>query len=456
MIYFFIAVLLILIFFLLQVFKIISGYAAKIVCSGVFVCERTAEDLLLNELGYFPLNLAKVSVDKQESSVTASVIGLAKKKAIFRTGLGATLINGISEKELRSQHYDIINPPIANQNGLNWPQGNLLPPVPKVNFDEQQLNKALDEAFTEPLKGVRRTRGVIVLYEGEIVAERYAENFSVNSKFAGWSLAKSVTNALIGILVKDKLLDVNSTAPVKEWKNDKRKVITIKDLMQMSSGLSWWEYYSAPSDATNMLYNKKSMGEFARQKKLKHTPGTKFNYSSGTTNILSAIVREKIDKEKYYQFPYERLFYKMNMSDTIMEVDAGGTFAGSSYCFATLRDWARFGLLYLNDGVWNGERILPEGWVDFTTTPTMAESGAVEGRYGAQWWVNAPKTEDPASKKYPNVPEDCFSCQGHEGQYIWVIRSEKLVVVRMALEKDKNLDPDVFLQEVIRAFKNKS
>src|SRR5207253_10238209 len=122
-----------------------------------------------------------------------------------------------------------------------------------------------------------------------------------------------------------------------------------------------------------------------------------------------------------------------------------------SYCFATVRDWARFGLLYLNDGVWNGERILPEGWVKFTATPAKAKSSPGEGSYGAQWWLN---TASPyhGNKRYPLVPDDCFRCQGYEGQYIWVIPSEKLVVVRLALEKGNELDPNIFLPAVIKAF----
>jgi CubicO group peptidase (beta-lactamase class C family) len=202
-----------------------------------------------------------------------------------------------------------------------------------------------------------------------------------------------------------------------------------------------------------MLYNENDMSGFAIKKRIKNKPGTRFNYSSGTTNILSHIIRKAIGDADYYHFPYRELFYRTGMLNTVMEVDAAATFVGSSYCFATARDWARFGLLYMNDGIWNGERILPEGWVNFTITPTKAQGKPAEARYGAQWWLNKNKTADRRSRKYPDVPEDCFMCQGHEGQYIWIIPSEKLVVVRLALEQGKSLDPNIFLPPIIRAFK---
>lgn len=433
-----------------NVFPIISGYGAKTICSNVFVCNRPAEEIIKKDLRSFPLNLGSYTVNMQEKSVTGSVVGLAKKKAIYRHGLGATLINGIDEQALLAEKTDLAIPPEINQDLLEWPLGNRIRKTVHAEVDHQQLNAALDEAFNER-KPKRGTRAVLVLYDGEIVAERYANGFSSNSKFAGWSMAKSITSALIGILVKQGKLNIYAPAPVAAWKNDERSKITIADLMQMSSGLQWWEYYAAPSDATNMLYKEKNMGKFALGKKLKNKPGTQFNYSSGSSNILSYIIRQAIGDEYYYRFPYEELFYKIGMFDTVLEVDASGTFAASSYCFASARDWARFGLLYLNDGMWNGERILPEGWVKFTATPTKARSSRDEGSYGAQWWLNTVSPHH-GNKRYPLVPDDCFRCQGYEGQYIWVIPSENLVVVRLALEKGNELDPNLFLPAVIKAF----
>jgi CubicO group peptidase (beta-lactamase class C family) len=439
-----------LIFLAAKVFPIISGYGAKTICSNIFICDRLPEEIIKKELGSFPLNLGSYIINRQEKSVTGKVLGMAKKKAIYRHGLGATLIIGVDEKELMEQAGKIKTKPIANTRTPLCLFENQARIAANRGIDFQQLNAAVDEAFNDST-GKRGTRAVVVVYDGEIVAERYAEGFSANSKLAGWSMAKSITSALIGILVNQNKLQISVPAPVDEWKNDERSNITITDLLHMSSGLDWWEYYAAPSDATNMLYCEKDMGKFALHKKLKDHPGSKFYYSSGSTNILSYIIRRVVGEADYYRFPYEQLFHKIGMNDTVFEVDAGGTFAASSYCFATAHDWAKFGLLYLQDGVWNGERILPEGWVDFSATPTTAKTAKKDGSYGAQWWLN--KATPHAPKKYPLVPDDCFRCQGYEGQYVWVISSKKLVVVRLALEKGNELDPNIFLPAVINAFK---
>lgn len=264
-------------------------------------------------------------------------------------------------------------------------------------------------------------------------------------------MTKGIVNAMIGILVQQGKLNINSPAPIEQWKNDERMKITISDLMHMSSGLKFWWFPLGPSDLTNMLFKEKSMAEFALNKSLKNKPGTVFSYSDGSANILSYIIRKTVGDKDYYRFPYEQLFYKIGMDNTLLEVDASGTFVGSSYSYATARDWARFGLLYLNDGVWNDERILPEGWVKFTATASKAKDLSGEGKYGALWWLNAEDNGNAKNKDYPHVPSDCFSCQGYDGQYVWVIPSKKLVVVFMSFDHDGKLDQDTFLSEVIKA-----
>jgi CubicO group peptidase (beta-lactamase class C family) len=447
MLYFLLILLIAAVFIVLKVFPIISGYGAKSICSNVFICNRLPDDIIRNELRSFPLNLGSYHIDMQQQAVTGRVLGMAKMKAVYKEGLGAILINGTKETNLPipDQGLHII----PNRDVSLWPNGNEVSNTAKSTVQAMLLDAAIDEAFQDPVS--RGTRAIIVVHDGQIVAERYADGFSATSKLAGWSLAKSITSALIGILVKQNKLNHLAPAPIPAWQRDNRRHITLAHLMQMSSGLRWWEYYAAPSDATNMLYRAKSMGEFALQKKLQYEPGTVFNYSSGTTNILSHIIRQSLSERDYYQFPYKELFHKIGMHDTIFEVDAGGTFVGSSYCFATAKDWARFGLLYLQDGVWNGERILPEGWVNFTTTPTPAKmKQPKDGSYGAQWWLNTPADNHPS--RYTQVPADCYMCKGYEGQYIWVIPSEKLVVVRLALEQGNELDPNIFLPAVIKAF----
>jgi hypothetical protein len=318
--------------------------------------------------------------------------------------------------------------------------------------DKEQINAAIKDAFNEPYnKQQRQTRAIVIVYDGQIIGEKYANGYSVNSKQLSWSMTKGIVNAMIGILVQEGKLNVNSLAPIDQWKNDERNKITIANLMHMSSGLRFWWFPAGPSDLTNMLFKEKNMSEFAIDKSLKNEPGKLFNYSDGTANILSYIIRKTVGDKDYYRFPYEQLFHKIGMNNTLLEVDPSGTFVGSSYCYATARDWARFGLLYANDGVWNGERILPEGWVNFAATASNAKNSSKAGKYGALWWTNEADKNNPANKKYPNVPSDCISCQGYDGQYVWVIPSKKLVVVRFAFEQGSNLDPDFFLSEIIKA-----
>ena len=220
-------------------------------------------------------------------------------------------------------------------------------------------------------------------------------------------MAKSVTNALVGILTMKGKLSLKGPVPVPEWQkaNDPRQVITLDHLLRMSSGLEWVEAYAERpvSDVNMMLLLKPDMAAYVASKPLAAKPDTVWRYSSGTTNLIRRIIRDALGtKESYWEFPRRELFNKIGMRSAIWETDASGTFIGSSYLYATARDYARFGLLYLNDGVWQGERILPEGWVAYSTTPTPA---APKGQYGAHFWLNGGKDSNPQDRLIP-------SCQG--------------------------------------------
>jgi hypothetical protein len=409
---------------------IISGYGAKALCSGVFVAGRNPEQVIKNDLSGFPLNLGTYTVDRADSSVTGKVWGMAVRKATYRYGLGATLVSGMTEEELREQRMGRAAPPAVDPDSMDWPLGD-------EGVDTAALREAVGMAFGDHgIKGTG-TRAVVVVHDGRIVAERYAQGFDRHTRLTGWSMTKGITNALIGILVGQGRLNVAEHAPVDIWQEDARSKITIDNLLRMNSGLEWWEFYGGPSDATRMLYKEKDMGEYAMRSKQGHQPGEGFHYSSGTVNILSSIIRRTVGDSGYYRFPYEQLFYRIGMYSAVLEPDAGGTFVGSSYCYATARDWARFGLLYLQDGVWNGQRVLPAGWVEFTRRGE---------EYGALWWLNR-------NGRHPHIPRDCYGCEGYEGQYIWVIPSKGLVVVRMALEDGRKLDPDDFVPRVVAAMK---
>lgn len=432
-----------------QAFPIITGYGAKNLCSCAYLSGRSEQSVLDNELSAFPLSIGTFELHPEDSSATASVFGFARHKAIFRKGLGCTLLNEISEEELRNQKLNLPGP-LPNQDTIAWPMGNVTDDTIIIEgLDYELLNKTVADAFAEPGKTKnRRTRAILVLYDGEIVAEKYAEGFDRNTRQLGWSMAKSVTNALMGILVRDGKLSLNDAALFEEWKNDQRNAITLNNLMQMSSGLRWEENYSKPSDATNMLFRSKNAGLLAAQSPYESEAGKVFEYSSGTSNILSWIIRRTVGDSAYYSFATERLFKKTGMHSMVLEPDAGGTYVGSSYAFATARDWARFGLLFLNDGMFNGERILPEGWSEYSSTPC---EGAAMGEYGAQFWLNAGSKTDVVKRMYPDVPPDLYWADGYEGQNVFILPSKGLVVVKLSQSSGNYLDDNAFLANIIKA-----
>ncbi|MBL7841348.1 MAG: serine hydrolase [Cyclobacteriaceae bacterium] len=431
-----------------QAFPIITGYGAKNLCSCAYLSGRSQQSVLDNELSAFPLSLGTFELHPEDSSATATVFGFAEHKAIYRKGLGCTLINEMTEEELRKQKFNLPKT-LPNQDSIAWPMGNLVRDTVIQGIDYALLNKTVEDAFAEPgEKKNRRTRAILVIYDGQIVAEKYADGFDKNTRQLGWSMAKSVTNSLMGILVRDGKLSLNDPAPFEEWKNDKRNAITIHNLMQMSSGLRWEENYSKPCDATNMLFKAKDAGLLASHSPYESEPGKIFEYSSGTSNMLAWIIRNSVGDSAYYSFASERLFKKTGMHSMILEPDAGGTYVGSSYAFATPRDWGRFGLLFLNDGMFNGERILPEGWSEYSSTPC---EGAPMGEYGAQFWLNAGSKSDVVKRVYPDVPQDLYWADGYEGQNVFILPSKDLVVVKLSQSSGNYLDDNQFLANIIKA-----
>jgi len=413
--------------------KIITGMAAKRVCSCYYLAGRSPESVMANENNYSFIKYSKVKVDESKKTVTATLLGLGKITAVYREGLGCSIVTkDYPLEKLRATQYQPIDNPIYATDIFS--ESNLEKPV----FNKKKLDEVIDEAFVGKKK---RTRAVIVVKDGQIIGEKYSEGIDKNSLLLGWSMTKSVTNAISGIMVEKGMIDINTPVNIPEWKNDDRSKITWNNLLQMSSGLKWSENYFWISDVTKMLNLNGDMYGQAIQSKTETAPDKKFLYSSGTTNIVAGLQRQQFeDINDYWQFPYKELFHKIGMNSAVMEPDASGTFVGSSYCFATARDWAKFGLLYLNDGLWQGERILPEGWAKYTATPASQS----EGIYGSFFWLNA-------GGEYPDAPRDSYGAQGFQGQYVYVVPSENLVVVRLGLSGVGNFDFNDFLSNIIAA-----
>ena len=391
-----------------------TGHTAKTICSNVFISGRDAQDVFKEDIAplHFLFAITDFEVDLEIKSVSAAAFGFAERKAIYREGCGCTIVNGLTEDELRQQKLggvSVLKYLPEQRTRRPWPAGNHGPVVSlPAGVDAEKLAQAMDAAFAEPGSGnLRKTRAVVVVYDGRLIAERYAPGFGLDTPQLGWSMSKSVTNALVGMLVQQGKLELRSPAPVPEWqkKGDPRWKITLDQLLRMSAGLEFSEEYAPFSDAVYMFYDSFDFAAYAANKPLEAEPDGKWHYSSGTANIIARVVRQTIDKasENYYPYIYQNFFHKIGMLSMVMEPDPSGTFVGSSYMFATPRDWARFGLLYLQDGVWNGERILPEGWVKYTTTPTPR---APRGEYGALFWLNAGAQSDPSERLSVSAPLD--------------------------------------------------
>jgi len=250
-------------------------------------------------------------------------------------------------------------------------------------------------------------------------------------------------------LVKQGKLRVDQPAPVPEWAdvNDKRHGITLQQLLQQTSGLDFEENYTKYSDATRMLFNKADMAAYTASRPLKDTPGSKFYYSSGNSNILSRVIRQTVGNKSYHSFLYDSVLYKVGMYSAVIEPDASGTMVGSSYIFATAQDWARFGLLYYNNGTVNGQQLFTDDWVKQTVAPSPADK---LGHYGYQFWLNGFDSDLPSQRKFTAAPADMYYADGYAGQYVFVIPSKKLVIVRLGFE---NFNENEFLRKILTCFR---
>ncbi len=329
-----------------------------------------------------------------------------------------------------------------------WPEGELPAGV--------DLAELFDEAFDDD-GPFAVSYAVLVVHRGRVVAERYhgaLEHFDrpptpvdVHSPLLSWSMAKSILHAVVGLLQSDGRLELDAPADVPEWADtsDPRHAITLRQLLAMRDGLDFVEDYvdDGVSDVIQMLFGdgQSHMAHFAADRALAAPPGTRFNYSSGTSNIISGIVARAVGPgEDYARFLHRRLFGPLGMTSADPEFDEAGTWVASSYLRATARDYARFGLLYLRDGMWDGTRILPQGWVDYART-WVSEDPEDASPYGAHWW---------------GVAGDhlgTFRASGYEGQSITVCPALDLVIVRLGktpLESEPNLVP--WRAAMVRAF----
>jgi len=420
---------------------IITAFAAKGMCSSVFLAEKSPGQVSAEDLSFFPISLAKCTVDYQEKSVIAKVFGLAGRKAVFREGLGAVIVLEKPEEVLMADSFAIPDPGYS-QDTVPWPLGDVMPEVLPEGVDYSALGSVLDDAFDQPgEEPFKKTLGVVVVYNNELIGELYLEGYDAWTKFHGWSMTKSVAGAMTGALVEEGRMNIMSPTGIPEWEGDERREITLDNILHMTSGLEWVENYFTISDATVMLMRSDDMFASVTGCKLAHEPGSFWNYSSGDANLLSGLIRRAIgNQQAYLEYPYTRLFHRIGMLNTVIETDASGMFVASSYSYGSTRDWARFGMLFLNRGIIEGDTVLTPGWVDYMTTASQ-ESG---GNYAATFW----RKESGEGRALVDVPEDIFFADGFLGQRIYVIPSKNLVVVRMGYSLS-NFNVNDFLKDII-------
>jgi CubicO group peptidase (beta-lactamase class C family) len=426
---------------------ILAGMASKTMCSCVYVMGRSPQSVVEKELSVFP-GLDRAEFEFLDSTKVKATFGWTTRTSIYRKGLGCTLLAEKTEEEVRGQTAALPGTVPFRADTVAWPLGDVTSDSLPAGVNAEAIRAAIAEGFeeTDPEKP-KNTLAILVVYDGQIVGERYAEGFSKDSPLMGWSMTKSFTNALIGRLVGEGKLKLEDPAPIADWQQDDRKNITLNHLMQASSGLEWNESYFAPGHFHNMFMHSDDKGGYAASQKLKYPIGTHWEYSSGTSNILSKIIRQAVGDENYPRYAYENFFYKVGMLHTLVEPDASGTFVGSSYGYASARDWARFGLLFLNDGTVNGERILPEGWAAYSSAPAPASP---KGEYGAQFWLNAGQKGNPENCYHPGIPQDEYGAEGFEQQNVFIIPSRKLVLVRLGISHH-GFDVTGLTQKVIAA-----
>jgi len=408
-----------------------TAVVSQMLCSGVFVSGLDPDLLYAEAVKPIPGQTAlskqlKYDVDRAGRQVIVTWAGVVRSRAVYRDGLGCMVVHGDQARaaeEFPPAQIAASPPPAPLE---------IQPPAPK-------FEAALDRAFAEPSQPpYRRVKAVVILHDGKRVAERYAPGYSADTPILGYSLAKSVTNALIGILVRQGKLSVAQRAPIAEWDNpsDPRHNITIYQLLRMTSGLALEESDSGFDPVSRMLFLESDMAGFAEQAGLQSAPGSKWDYSSGNYIILSRIIRDAVGgrAQDVVAFARKELFEPLGITTATIEFDATGTPVGCIYVLASARDWARFGMLYLNDGVVNGRRILPAGWVNYSASPTL------DTDYGAGFWTNRGAHGDAVDRIQAGMPEDSFYGSGNLGQRLVIIPSADLVIVRLGFTHSPGFD----------------
>jgi CubicO group peptidase (beta-lactamase class C family) len=408
-----------------------TGYAAHNACAGTHVAGRGNPEADLPDNPLVPV----LSTTVTDAGAQSAVLGvLARQSAWFTPGFGCTVAG---------------RAPVLPEATSVSPDANPYATAPAPSHSAA-VQTALDNAFGADLDEAGRTalgtRGIVVLKNGALVAEQYAEGFDASTPQLGWSMTKSLTNLLVGRLVARGEVTMQDNHLRPEW-TDERASISIRNLLQMTSGLAWDETYDLGTPITRMLYLEPDMGGYVASLPLAHEPGTHLQYSSGSTTLLCSILAPSRGGADW---PRQELFAPLGLSSMILEPDGAGTPVCSSYAWATPRDWAAIGQFALADGIWNGERLLPEGWMAGSALAVDVDSE--EDGYASGWWANQ---RADGTLRFSELPADAYWASGHDGQRLMIVPSAQLVVARLGFTPDADERVEQLVADLIEALRNR-
>ncbi len=391
-----------------------TGIGAKLLCSARYVSgfdeARSFDDLVQ----YSPiLQQLAVEYDAVSPAVSTSLLGISSKTARHIPGLGCAVdyagYNGREQLQLS---------PIQSSTEA-WPAGD------EVGAPREEIQSLLENLVAQDNELGLNTRALLVVHNGTIAAEAYAQGADAQTPLLGWSMAKSLNSVMIGNLAFRGLVDLETSALFSQWMDDERAAIRVVDLLTMTDGLQFSEEYDPGDDATAMLFTEPSASDYVLSRPMAHEPGTRFNYSSGSANLLSRFYTEILGSEQAAYNNYaSNIRDVLGFQNAVFETDASGVFMGSSYLYASARDWARLGQLMLNGGEINGVRLVSPQWIATATSPNGSEN---DPAYGYQFWLN----RGGERLRWNLIPEDAFAAQGNRQQYVMIIPSLQLVVVRL-------------------------
>jgi CubicO group peptidase (beta-lactamase class C family) len=351
-----------------------------------------------------------VKIDDANKEIKASIFGLAARKAKYFPGRGCILD---SKEKGVPKILNIEREPSA-ESGYSFQDSMISKPI------FFRLEEHLDSCFDD------NTASIIVLKDDRIIYERYASGVSVETPMTGWSMTKSWALALAAMRIQDGKLDLDDNQLFPQWEGDDAlSSITLRNLLISDTGIKWAENYGSLSSVNLMLFEQDDAVEYVLKQPAAYRPNDEFNYSSGNTTLIGALLSKSFESDKeYHSYFYDRLAIPLGMKNAWIETDESGNLLLSSYGYATTRDWLRFGRLFLNNGQWEGETIIEPEFIKLASEATSVS----DFEYGAHFWTNK-------GRKLPDVPVDIYSCNGHRGQRVFIILSQNMVVVRLGWEE---------------------